>query len=67
VNSGNQINRPVQMAHTIAELLDHLLFEPYQLAQLQQRRLRQLSHRRPLLRRKAGDPDRVNGVGLGAL
>jgi hypothetical protein len=47
--------------------LDHLLLHPHQFAQLQQRGLRQLSHRRALLRCKAGNPDSVNGVGLGAL
>jgi hypothetical protein len=47
VNSGNpQIDCLVQLAHKIAELLDHLLPQSHQFAQFQQREFRQFGYRR---------------------
>jgi hypothetical protein len=62
-----QIDRAMQLAHTIAKLLNELFFQTHQLAQFLQRRLGQLGNLRPLLSSKTRDAQSVNGIGLGTL
>src|SRR5713226_625858 len=63
----NQVDRPVQLTHPIAELLQNLTFQPHQLAQFLQSSFWQLGDRGPFLSRETRDPKRINGVRFGAL
>ena len=62
-----QIDRAMQLAHTIAKLLNELFLQTYQLAQFLQGGLGQLGNLRPLLSSKTRDAQSVNGISLGTL
>ena len=62
-----EIDQAMQLAHAIAEVLQQPLAQAHELAQLLGRRIGQAGGRRALLGGEAGDAERIDGVGLGAL
>lgn len=61
-----QIDRPVQLAHAVAEVLHESIAQADKLAQLERGLIGQGRGRGPFLLGEASDGERVEGVGLGS-
>ncbi|HXU54759.1 MAG TPA: hypothetical protein VN744_04950, partial [Casimicrobiaceae bacterium] len=63
----SEIDRAMQLAHPIAEVLQQAIAQAYQFAQFFRGGVGQMRGGRALLRGEVRDAECVNGIGLGAL